>query len=253
MNAREVMSVPTATSLNPLVKSAKSALESGCDPGAGLRILRKIRDRILDPAATEPSDTFYASLLDGLTESDFHIGVNAKSRTIAYGIWHSTRIEDMAMNVLILGRAQWFDRSGTGPGIAKGFRSTGNELDGPGILELSRKMDIAALLRYQREVWCQTNEALARLSASDLVRKVDPAGLEALLADGSVGGHPDAVWLLEFWGKKNVAGLLMMPMCRHQIVHWNEGMEAKARGMRATAGRSSPGSRKRKVQEVSRT
>jgi hypothetical protein len=43
--------------------------------------------------------------------------------------------------------------------------------------------------------------------------------------------HKDSVWLLDFWGKKTVAGILLMPITRHQIVHLNDCIKLKERLM----------------------
>ena len=37
-----------------------------------------------------------------------------------------------------------------------------------------------------------------------------------------VSEHPDSLWLLEFWGKKDVAGILLMPPTRHMLLHLND-------------------------------
>ena len=44
------------------------------------------------------------------------------------------------------------------------------------------------------------------------------------------GGVLDtSTWLLDFWGKKNIYGLIMMPITRHQIVHLNDCFKIKAK------------------------
>jgi hypothetical protein len=213
--------------LNAKIKEAKTLLQSRTDFPEGLRILRETRDLILDPLDLGKKASLYGSLFDGLTESDYHAKVNKKGRTIAYGIWHSSRIEDMTLNALVLHQAQVFDRTMSKESVLAGVRDTGNQLDAKEIQDMSRRMDISCLILYQRHVWSATNAALSGLTAADLSRKVDRNDVEGLLEDGSVSRQPDAAWLIDFWANKTVAGLLMMPMCRHQIVHLNESMEAK--------------------------
>lgn len=223
------MANPSTALLNAKIKEAKSLLQSLTDFPEGLRILRETRDLILDPLDPFSASSLYGSLYDGLTESDYRAKVNRKGRTIAYSLWHSTRIEDMAMNALILRQAQVFDRTRAKESMLVGVRDTGNQRGEQEIMDMSRNMDISCLIEYQRQVWSATNAGLSGLTAADLSRKVDRNDVESLLEDGSVSRHPDAAWLIDFWANKTVAGLLMMPMCRHQIVHWNESMEAKSR------------------------
>jgi hypothetical protein len=56
---------------------------------------------------------------------------------------------------------------------------------------------------------------------------MNPESVRRILAEGGVTGHKDSVWLLDFWGKKTVAGILLMPVTRHQILHLNDSMKLK--------------------------
>ena len=47
------------------------------------------------------STTFEDKLWNDINEETARKAVNKKGRTILYGIWHSTRIEDITMNLLI--------------------------------------------------------------------------------------------------------------------------------------------------------
>lgn len=220
----------TTTDLNALIKLTKSLLQNKKDFRDGLRLLVGIRDLILNPDEPTSVKSLYGQLHDGLSEADYHRKVNKKSRTIAYGIWHSTRIEDMTMNRLILKQNQIFDHQNAYGAIIDDFRDTGNELNEKEIVDVSKRMKISNLLNYQNLVWKTTNTSILGLSFDDLTRKADKNALNQLLEDGSVSKHKDAIWLIDFWGNKTVAGLLMMPICRHQIVHLNENMEAKTKG-----------------------
>ena len=60
-------------------------------------------------------------------------------------------------------------------------------------------------------------------------RDVHQANLQRILNEQAVDDVPSANWLIDFWGKKDVAGIILMPCLRHQLVHLNESMEAKRR------------------------
>ena len=51
--------------------------------------------------------------------------------------------------------------------------------------------------------------------------------LNRILNEGGVLDVEGSRWLLDFWGKKNVAGLILMPVTRHQLVHLNDSMKIK--------------------------
>lgn len=54
--------------------------------------------------------------------------------------------------------------------------------------------------------------------------------MQRILDEGAVRNVEAANWLIDFWGKKNVAGILLMPITRHHVVHINESMSAKKKG-----------------------
>jgi hypothetical protein len=66
-----------------------------------------------------------------------------------------------------------------------------------------------------------------RLKPQDLKRKMKPESVARILHEGGVTEHKDSIWLLDFWGKKTVAGILLMPITRHQIMHLSDRMKIK--------------------------
>ena len=48
---------------------------------------------------------------------------------------------------------------------------------------------------------------------------ITPAGKEFITG---VTRQEESFWLLDFWGKKDVAGLLLMPPTRHVMLHLND-------------------------------
>lgn len=44
---------------------------------------------------------------------------------------------------------------------------------------------------------------------------------QCLMEEEVLTQAPDSHWLLDFWARKRVAGLLLMPITRHQLVHLN--------------------------------
>ena len=52
--------------------------------------------------------------------------------------------------------------------------------------------------------------------------KVSGDDLDRILNEGGVTRQEESFWLLDFWGKKDVAGLLLMPPTRHVMLHLND-------------------------------
>lgn len=58
--------------------------------------------------------TFEDELWEDLSEETARKAVNAKGRTVVYGIWHATRIEDITMNLLVAADDQIFEKRESG-------------------------------------------------------------------------------------------------------------------------------------------
>jgi hypothetical protein len=53
--------------------------------------------------------------------------------------------------------------------------------------------------------------------------------LKKILDQGGVLDVEGSRWIIDFWGRKNVAGILMMPITRHQVVHLNDALRIKGK------------------------
>lgn len=176
--------------------------------------------------------TFDDILWEGLDEETFRTMTNKKGRTIAYGMWLSARIEDIAMNILVANTQQvinsdnWVDR------INSKICDTGSAMSSEEILDFSKDISMKVLREYKIAVGRRTIEILKNLKPEDMKRKTSKEGLKRVLEEGAVLDVEGANWLFDFWGKKNVAGIILMPGTRHHIVHINESMEAKKKSLK---------------------
>ena len=178
--------------------------------------------------------TFEDKLWKNLEETTARTTVNKKGRTILYGLWHSTRIEDITMNLLVMGKEQLFEKDNWFHRINSPIRHTGNSLDNNQILELSSLINIEELKAYRIAVGRNSQNIIRGLSLGDLKRKVYKENLQRILDEKAVDNTETANWLIDFWSKKDVAGIILMPCLRHQLVHINEGMDAKSRSKTST-------------------
>jgi hypothetical protein len=159
-------------------------------------------------------------VLDGLEEAKFRCIPAKEEHSIAWILWHLARIEDVAMNMLVAGSPQvfasgnWLERMG--------FNSsgTGNELDKAGIILLSETIKMDELQAYRNAVGRRTRIIVNDLKLGDFKEKVDPKRLEKLHVEDVI--VKSTLWLSDYWSKKTIAGLLLMPPTRHNFVHLNE-------------------------------
>ncbi len=173
--------------------------------------------------------TFEDELWEGLEEAAFRARPGVKDSTVAWNLWHVTRIEDITVNILIADEAQVMNRDQWLQKLNVTVCDTGNAMTEEEIADLSSVIDMQELYKYRVAVGRKTREVVQKLQPADLKRKVAPEGLQRILAEGAVLDVEGANWLIDFWGRKNVAGILLMPVTRHLMVHMNEAMRIKTR------------------------
>lgn len=177
-------------------------------------------------------ETFEDQLWEGLAETTFRTMPSIKDTTIAWNLWHLARIEDITMNLLVAGDAQVFETGNWLEKLKITVKDTGNAMTDEEMMDFSSKIDMAGLRNYRIAVGRKTREILQRLQPADLKRKMAPANLQRILDEGAVLPVEGSSWLVDFWGRKNVAGILLMPVTRHQMVHINDSLLLKAKCQR---------------------
>ncbi|GIN86310.1 hypothetical protein J6TS2_26960 [Heyndrickxia sporothermodurans] len=145
--------------------------------------------------------------------------------SIAWHLWHISRIEDMTMNILIANEQQVLK---TGSWLEKmniEFAHSGNNMSEEDIAELSSKIDLESLLAYRAAVGKQTRQVVSLLKPGQFKQKVDQDRIKRLFEENAV--MENANWLAEYWSKKTIAGLILMPATRHIFLHLNKCMRIK--------------------------
>jgi hypothetical protein len=144
--------------------------------------------------------------------------------TIAWNLWHLTRIEDLMTSILILDDRQVLDKA-MQKRLNIQITDCGNSMTRDQIKTFSSNIDISVLREYRAAVGDSGRRMMMRLTQDDLERKVDPKGIDRIRREGGV--DPESAWLLDYWSDKTIAGLLLMPFTRHQIVHLNDCFKIK--------------------------
>ncbi|MBP1754299.1 MAG: hypothetical protein H6Q59_697 [Firmicutes bacterium] len=174
------------------------------------------------------SVTFMEEVWEGLGDKAFRTMPTIKDDTIAWNIWHITRIEDLTSNYLIAGTEQVLDQDWH-KSLNTKVTDTGNAMTDEEIISFSNEIDKEGLYEYRNAVGRRTREIIEGLRPEVMKRKVAKEGIDRIAFVGGVTTHPDSIWLLDFWGRKNIAGIIQMPITRHQIVHLNDSMRLKKR------------------------
>ena len=181
----------------------------------GIDVLMELRDdlfqQIMSIVNAYPPEAFY--------QMPFAKAEGYHSKTLAYSIWHIFRIEDIVAHTVIMRDSQvlftedFLERTGS-PII-----TTGNELKGEAIAAFSKQLDIKAVYEYCAAVKNSTEEMLKNLEYRDLKRKFTDEDKRRVAESRSVSTDEAAVWLIDYWCGKDIAGLIKMPFSRHWIMH----------------------------------
>lgn len=141
------------------------------------------------------------------------------SKTIAYSLWHIFRIEDIVAHTLIKGDEQVFFRKGYQEKIKSPVITTGNELVKQEIADFSKQLDIKELYSYILDVKKSTEKILKEMTFEDTKIKISGDRRKALEDLHVVSEDESAIWLIDYWCKKDIRGLIQMPFSRHWIMH----------------------------------
>jgi uncharacterized protein YhaN len=170
-------------------------------------------------------ETFYDSLWENMKDETCKV-ISDKKTSILWNIWHITRIEDIVSNIIIGNKETIFNNEIQAKLNIK-IKDTGNAMTHSEIESLNKNINIKELKGYRIKVGKSTQKIIKNLEFTDIKRKVEKEQLEKIKQNGGVIDDPKLIWLLDFWGKKNILGLIMMPITRHQIVHLNDCFKIK--------------------------
>lgn len=171
--------------------------------------------------------TLEDELWEGLHKNTFCTMPTIKDETIAWSLWHITRIEDITMNILVANETQIIYKGNWLEKLGVTVCDTGNSMTDEEIIDLSCRLNLQELRQYRIAVGRKTREIITSLQPADLKGKIKADRLQRILDEGAVLNVESANWLIDFWGRKNVAGILLMPVTRHQMVHLNAAMHLK--------------------------
>jgi len=171
------------------------------------------------------SETYYDNLWENMKEETCKI-ISKKETSVLWNIWHITRIEDIISNIVI-GRKETIFNKEIQTKLNIKIKDTGNAMTYSEIESFNKSINIKELKEYRIKVGKSTQKIIKALKFTDIKRKVEKEQLEKIKQNGGVIDNQKSIWLLDFWGKKNILGLINMPITRHQIVHLNDCFKIK--------------------------
>lgn len=171
--------------------------------------------------------SFEDEVLDDMTEAHIRRIPQNCDYSVAWHIWHLARIEDITMNLLLAGKPQLFMREDWQTRLNAPVVDTGNAMTKDEVAALSAALDLAVLREYRVAVGRETRANVTGLAPEMFRQKVEPARLQQVLDQGAV--VEAARGIVEYWGRRTLAELLLMPPTRHNLVHLNMALRLKER------------------------
>jgi hypothetical protein len=142
-------------------------------------------------------DFYLADLWDVVGDAAMRQRPHPRVNSIAWNLWHLTRVEDAGINRFVADRPQVLDDGGwmarlNIPWRHNGFGMTFDEVD-----ELDRAIDLEALRGYSAAVRERTCEVVGGLDAIDLDAVVPAEHLRKIIFDEGLADAAYAPGLLE--------------------------------------------------------
>jgi hypothetical protein len=148
----------------------------------------------------ERYDPLYDFWLAGIWEEVPHEFMRRRPHprvnSIAWNLWHLTRVEDAGLNRFVTDGVQVLDEGGWLQKMNVPWRHNGGEMDFDEVDELNRCIDLHALHSYAQAAEARTRAVVAQLDVADLAVTMGEDRLRRVLFDEGLA-HPRAAGLLD--------------------------------------------------------
>jgi hypothetical protein len=169
--------------------------------------------------------SFEDEVLNDMPEDQIRCLPPGGEHSIAWILFHIARCEDITMNLLVAGTPQLFVKDGWNKKLKVTVIHSGNSMEDTGVTTLSARIDIGQLQAYRQSVGRRTREIVKKLNPEELQQRAEASRLQKVIDEGAL--LPEAIGILDYWSKRTVSGLLLMPPTRHNFLHLNEALRIK--------------------------
>ena len=142
----------------------------------------------------------------------------SKTVPICWQFWHTYRIEDLVSNILMENGSQIFNIDWQ-KRIGSSITDTGNALEPDELVSWAKAINVEELRNYMIEVGKNTRRIVSNLSLEQIKSMVPEEWVMRILEEGGVTTDFRSVWLLVFWGRLTIGGMILTPMTSHHMMH----------------------------------
>lgn len=137
---------------------------------------------------------------------------------LCWQFWHTYRIEDLVSNILMADENQIFDEVWQRK-IGASITDTGNALEADEAVLFGKGINAEALREYMIAVGKNTRSILENLTLEQIKSMVPATRVMRILEEGGVTTDFRSVWLLVYWGRLTIGGMILTPMTDHHMMH----------------------------------
>ncbi len=137
---------------------------------------------------------------------------------LCWQFWHTYRIEDLVSNILMADKNQIFDEVWQRK-IGASITDTGNALEADEAVLFGKGINAEALREYMIVVGKNTRSILENLTLEQIKSMVPATRVMRILEEGGVTTDFRSVWLLVYWGRLTIGGMILTPMTDHHMMH----------------------------------
>ncbi len=159
-------------------------------------------------------------VLDGLSDAQIRAIPRPGENSIAWLLWHTTRIEDMTLNCLVFERPQLLAGSDWEARLGLPSRDVGASMDEEQVAALSALVSVEALKEYRATVGRSTRSGVPGLTPDQLKEVVEAASIQKFLEDGSISEK--GKWLAEYYLGRTKGFFLTRTATSHNFIHLME-------------------------------
>ena len=137
---------------------------------------------------------------------------------MCWKFWHTYRIEDLVSNILMANQNQIFDEEWQRK-IGASITDTGNALELEEAVAFGKTINVETLQEYMITVGKNTRRILEKVTLEQINSMVPEKRVMRILEEGGVTTDFRSVWLLVFWGRLTIGGMILTPMTDHHMMH----------------------------------
>ena len=167
-------------------------------------------------AAAEGGWSALEATLDSASEADLRASPGG-ANSVAWALWHTARIEDVAASVVIAPASQVLDQGGFQARMRIPRRDIGVEMSKAEMRGLSAEVDLGGLLAYRDAVGVRTRAVAAAMPPPRWEQTYGALESARVAAAGVLS--PAGRWLDGFWSGKTMTWFLYWVCTEHSMMH----------------------------------